>query len=286
MRIANRTKHNIINEDDYRLMLAEISDPVRPKYGMLYRIADSSLRKLVRYWCATSPVLSMYYTEDDLMQDIYVQLIKSCVTGFLKNDTDGGSDKSPEGFNKWMFSVAKNVKREVVRSLNRYGFHILPEQADDILNNIVDPEFFTENNMYEIRRVLSEAFDIVLGAGTKVYKSLAWLAQFIYVLKLDTTRIKSNDVIIKELSEKTMFEMRDIVIGFAEEVTWLHVTESRKRILDERLNEPYNDELRYGDVKFSAFFMAKGGKASVSDWVNRMDRMIRARLGSDAQGCM
>jgi hypothetical protein len=57
---------------------------------------------------------------------------------------------------------------------------------------------------------------------------------------------------------------------------------SYQRHLQEALDAPYDRQRCYGHVKYREFFMKKGGKATISDWVNRMNSMIKRVTAHEA----
>jgi len=38
------------------------------------------------------------------------------------------------------------------------------------------------------------------------------------------------------------------------------------------------DDILLGEVRYGEFFMSKGDKQTISDWVNRIDNMIKGRM--------
>ncbi len=158
-----------------------------------------------------------------------------------------------------------------------------------------------------VRELVRECFDIVIDSKIAVYKILTWLALSLVMLNLDETKIKSTDAVVEQLKNKTLFQMRDFIYAYDQKLTWLDLSEEQKKKIDNALNAPYNKkddestdsqsvekltELQssdgkgevgnrpqtWGDVKYGSFFMSKGGKASVSDWVNKINKTIKRRV--------
>lgn len=260
-------------DEEFDIMIAQIIDEEHPSFDMLYSIADKTLRPTVRYWCAISPALSGKDLEDDIMQDVFCRLIKTCSTHFLIRDDGAGSvNRDPDGFKSWMFKVAENIKKDVANNYRKHGFNTRYFE-DGEEKQLPDISFDDDGGDFR-RDKLAKAFEIVLESDAKVYKVLTWLAQSIFIIQYDITKIESNDVIIRAFADKTLFEMRDIVLRFAGAVNWLSVTPTQIRKLDCALNADVGENKLLGDVKYKEFFMKKGGKASISDWVNRMNSMI------------
>lgn len=167
-----------------------------------------------------------------------------------------------------------------------------------------------------VRELVRECFDIVLDSDISIYKTLSWLALSLVMINLNQTKIKSTEYIVEKLKNKTLFKMRDFIYDHDKKLTWLDLSEEQKQRIDNALNAPYTENklceddetdegddssdntctgkpvspkkpsgssgdkkpLVFGDVKFGSFFMKKGGKASVSDWVNKINKTIKRRV--------
>ena len=85
-------------------------------------------------------------------------------------------------------------------------------------------------------------------------------------------------MIIKEFQTKSLFDMWKIIIAFSKRVSWLTVTSAQRQRISTALCSPLKDDLLLGDVRYEEFFMSKGDKQTISDWVNRIDNMIKGRM--------
>ena len=65
-------------EEEFHKMLTELSEGNPDGYVTLYHIAEKTLKKTVYAWCSRSKTTRGY--EQDVMQEIYLRLIKKCVT--------------------------------------------------------------------------------------------------------------------------------------------------------------------------------------------------------------
>lgn len=218
------------------------------------------------------------------MQDIFCRLIKTCVTFFLKKDACGEFvNRDPDDFKSWMFKVAENIKRDTANSYRRHSFNVRGFEDGEI-DQLPDDSWDEEEILYRRER-LSKAFELVLNSDARVYKVLTWLAQSLFIIQYDITKIESNGEIIKVFSEKTLFEMQDIVFQFAHYVPWLTISQAQIDKIDRALNTAFRDNKLVGEIKYKDFFMKKGGKASISDWVNRMNCMIERLMKYEACNC-
>ena len=114
----------------------------------------------------------------------------------------------------------------------------------------------------------------MLNADVQVYKILTWVAQCLYMLEHNITKIAATTDMVECFSQKTLFEMRDMLFQWAEQIPWLHITQAQRDKIEAQLQVKSSDGKSYGEMCYSAFFMKKGGKATISDWVNRMNHLI------------
>ena len=267
---------------EFSVMVDELLYQEPVSYDMLCCIAEKTLWNSVVSWCRKEDCLRGRGYEEDLMQEIYLRLIKTTVDYFLlRNGVDGPVNNDPEGFEDWMFRVADNLKRDFVARIRNRDYKTT-DMEDPELENIPDVEY--DDGEEQIEK-LKKAFSIVLSSDVGIYKILTWLAQFVFILDEDITKIKSNDLILHAFRNKTLYEMFEMIMTASKRIPWIVVTEQqRKRIMD-ALKQPWKGGIVYGDVRFSEFFMKHNGtvsgKKSISDWMNRMNNMIRRETEAD-----
>lgn len=261
------------SNEEFNMMISELIDEKHSSYDLLCSIADRTLRPTVKHWCAMEPALSGRNFEDDIMQDIFCRLIKTCVTFFLKKDNCGKFvNRDPDDFKSWMFKVAENIKRDTANTLRRRNFNVRGFEDGEV-EQLPDCTEDEETILYRQEK-LARAFELVLNSDAKIYKVLTWLAQSLFIIQYDISKIESNHEIIKEFSEKSLFEMRDIIFQVAHYVPWLSISQSQIDKINCALNTVFRDNKPIGEMRYKDFFMKKGGKATISDWVNRMNNMI------------
>ncbi len=261
----------MFTKEEFQTMVKELLYTKPTSYDMLCKIAQTSIEPLMNYWCNTSSVLRGRQYEGDILGDIYIRLMKNTVTGFLLPDgVDGKVNMDPEGFNKWMFTVAVNVKRSWERKIGREdGKH---SEIDD---NITVPGPDETADGEECIQKLQAAFNRILDSGLSIYKVLSWVAQFVFILEKDITKIQSNDAIIAAFEEKTLGEMYEIIRSSAKKISWLRISDEQDRKIKAALNKAWDENRSYGEVQYKEFFMKKGGKKSLSDWTNRLNDKLR-----------
>ena len=137
---------------------------------------------------------------------------------------------------------------------------------------------------------LAQAVDIVLSADAGVHKVLTWLAQLIFILQHNITKIESNRLLIASFENKTLYEMYDMILLAARDIPWFAVTDKQNDRIMAALRKKRRGGCTYGETKYREFFMShngvKSGKKSISDWVNRMNTTIqRNTLGNAGENC-
>ena len=265
----------VFTDEEFYQMICEV-DCDNPKYDTLCKIADKVLKPTAIKWC-TGGSLRGRYTPEDLMHDIHVRLMITIVTGFLRNERSGGDiNNNPDGFNSWLFEVAHNlIFDKTKKTKSKQGKDVKYEAADKELHYL-DEDFDEEE---EIRQqALSKAFNIVLNSDRKVYITLTWIAQSLFVIQYDLKRPEATEKIIKEFQSKSLFDMWKIILAFSKQVPWLIVTPAQRQRISTALCSPMKDDILLGEVRYEEFFMSKGDKQTISDWVNRIDNMIKGRM--------
>lgn len=270
-----------ISRDEFNIMIEQLMDESNVKFDMLCSIADKILRSTVVHWCANDPSLCGKQLEDDIMQEIYIRLIKTCKSSFLlRNGVDGEINNVPDGFKSWLFKVALNIKRDYANAVRNRGFKErgFTDGEEETFAADSDSAEYTEERC----ELLKAAFEIVLNSDNKVYKVLTWIAQCLFVLEFDITKIQSNGMIIDRFSTKTLREMYMIVLDSSKRIPWIVISARQQSKIEAQLAKPWTDGRVYGQVRYDEFFMKKGGKATISDWVNRMNNLVKRVVRDEA----
>ncbi len=254
------------SEEAFDRVYHDVTDTDIPNFDFMLMLAEATLKNSVKRWCYEDSALRGGYA-DDVMQEILIRLIKHCVTGFFLRE--GKPNYDAAGFKSWMFTVAKNVKNDFAKKVRRQQF-IEVKELDD--NDCAATDGVLES--LELTEKLSGAFTRVIESDIGIYKVLTWVAQMLIIADKNVTKIQSNDILISRFSSLTLDAMLNIIIESAKEIPWLKLSEEHICRLRFRLDEKTADGSRLGDKTYSDFFMKKGPKATVSDWVNRINNYI------------
>ncbi len=267
------------SQEEFDIMVCQLlySEPVC--FDMLCHIADKTLRRAVHRWCRDDDCLCGRGYENDILQQTHLHLIKSAVGGFLLRDSEDGSvNYDPAGFKNWMFTVAKNVKRDFADRVRGRDYRTESLETSAAQNV---PAASPEETRERIE-TLKQALSLALSADASVYKVLTWLAQFVFMLDSDLTKIKSNERLVDLFQDKTLYEMYDMVMSASGRIPWLQITKEQNERLLTALGKPWDGNKVYGEVTYQTFFMKqngeKSGKKSISDWVNRINTFIKRKM--------
>ena len=267
------------SQEEFDRMTQEVLYTKPSCYDTLCEMAQRLLEPMVAGWCRKDPVLRGRGFEGDVLNDILLHLMKTVVHGFLlRDDIQGAYNNDPEGFERWMSLVAHNRQRDFADRIRRADFRTASEEA---LNEVgVCDETFEERNAHLCQ--LRKAFHIVMSADAGVYKVLTWLAQMIFIAEKDLAHHKANALIVTVFENKTLFEMYGMILAASRRVSWMTITPQQHQRVMDALHKPWDDNLTYGEVKYGAFFMKYrgevAGKKSVSDWIHRMNGVIRRHM--------
>ncbi len=267
--------------EEFNIMLDQLLYNQQVSFDMLIQIAEKTLRSSVNRWCALDEALAGKGYEDDILQEVYIRLIKTAVSSFfLRNGVDGPVNKDMDGFKNWMFKVAMNIKRDFANQVRKVSAHTY-QPDDDVVEKLLRISDILDDPATEREQLLSKAFSIVLDADVQVYKVLTWLAQSLYIVEQDVTKIQSNGLVVERFSQMSLFEMRDMLFAWAEKVSWIQITPEQSAKIEQALQVSDAEGCVYGNMCYSKFFMKKGGKATISDWVNRMNHLIKRETANE-----
>lgn len=261
----------MISNEEFQIMVDELLVQNPPSSEMLAYIAERHLRSWVRKWCAEDTVLSGRGFEDDIMQLIHLRLMKTVVSKFLlKEVTNGCINYDPKGFEGWLHTVGRNITRDYADAVRRRDF-----RSVEVYDNLTDSEYDKIETSEEKIEKLQEAFSIAVASNKRIYIVLTWMSEYIFMLSLDISKIKANDIVLAQFENTTLFEMNDMLMSAAKKIPWLNVTGEQRDMISGALNKSWDNDRVWGEVKFSEFLMKKGGKKAISDWMNRMNNYIK-----------
>ena len=123
---------------------------------------------------------------------------------------------------------------------------------------------------------LNRYFQFVLESSSEVHITITWLAVMIAIVRGGLNRSEATVYVTTIFSDATMDELMEFIEKCSSKILWLSMSDELLEKMKKKLDKTDSDGRRTGDKKYNEFYMKKGDRASVSDWVNRMnDRIIR-----------
>lgn len=263
----------------------EILIQTPPSYTTLLRLVYERLRPTVARFCRQDMRMEGDSHTDDVMQAVCVRLLQTVVPRyFLRAGTEAAGSTDADAFAAWIVTVAHNVQRDYAQAEYRRRVRELP-LAEEAENFLPDEDTRQDGEAEYAGELLCRAYAVVLQADAQVYKVLTWLAYSLFMIEADLSGKESKAAVCRAFSGKTLYEMRDILISASAKLPWLSLSKEQKARIDIQLEKPFDGQKTYGETTYSTFFMKKGGKATISDWVNRMNEQIRRVLANEASDC-
>jgi hypothetical protein len=259
-------------EKEFEQIIEELFDEKGARFDTMFESAQALLTASIARWCYADSLLKGKGYEDDIFSVSMDKIIKKCVTHFfLKNGPEGELNRDFEGFKNWMFTVAKNTKKdfarkEYIKVSSERGFY---EEEEDMISA---GDYETSPHIYDNLEI---SFRIVVNSDSSVYKILTWLAQSVILVTFDVSNSESKALVVKNFENLSLFKMRNVIFKASERVPWMRFSEAQIKKINTALKKEYGDGRVLGQVTYGEFFMKKGGAATVSDWVNRMNNLIK-----------
>lgn len=266
-------------QEEFDGIVREMTVEKPARYDTLCAVAARLLEKKLARTVATTPALARSTTAEDLLSEVYIRLIKCTIPSFLyRGDT---LNNDPEGFTRWVYTVAGNICRDKCRAAAARQTLSLDTDPDDedapylqIADADAEAAFLPDDSTDRLRA----AFERVLDMDVQVYKIITWTAQAVMILSADVTKIQSNEMLVRIYAGMTLFEMWAAVTAASARIPWLKISADADSRLRKMLATPFSKDVRYGDMVYADFFMKKGAKASISDWVNRINAGLKEKL--------
>lgn len=266
-------------QEEFDLIVRELTVEKPARYDALCAFAERLLLRKLERKVASTPALARCCTAEDLLSEVYIRLIKCTIPNFLyRGDT---LNNDPEGFARWVYTVAGNICRDKCRSSaarQTVALDADPDDEDAPYLQIADPDAELPFEPDESTDMLRAAFERVLDMDVQVYKIITWVAQAVLILSADVTKIQSNELLISAYAQMTLAEMWASVTAASARIPWLKISMDADARLRKILATPFSKDVRYGDMVYADFFMKKGAKASISDWVNRINAGLKEKL--------
>ena len=248
-----------IKEEDVRNIAAELTGSESFVVSPLYEVMRKTSFPAICAKCRSTACLRDRAVEEDIFQDVYIRV---WTHAFRILFTDEGLNADPVVFARWLATVTKNRINDYIRRASGQ------DARTEVRRRGADGQ--DEDPFLRVDRVM--------GKGSSLHIDLAWLAYMLLVLTEGAERGKASGLVALRYGDLTLREMYQAVVWDAHTVSWMRISSAALEQMRSRLLEKDEKGVMYGRAVFSSFFMKKGGAASVSDWVNRVNGRIRKIL--------
>ena len=231
---------------------------------------------------------------EDLKQEIELKILKNIQIGYFCNDKSGADNLQPENFCRWMYTIARHTLCDyykVTDKRNQMEIDVVFNDVDCFGGRDLNKENFSSSFSHieqqcfltDETELFFKMYDEVVRMKAPTYKVLSWMIYGLYIIVLGK---KAASFVEDHCESMELFDILDhfikMMIVYTEALSENHIVHDKKilieewyNILNERLIEEEYEGQAIGNCVYSTFFMKKGGKASVSDWVNRINAKLK-----------
>lgn len=235
------------------------------------------------------------HDREDLKQEIELKIFKSIEFGYFGNGKNGADNLQPENFCRWMYTIARNTLCDyykITEKRNQMEIDLIFNNDDDCFEGVNLKPGSYKSGICDIEQecfltdeteLFFESYNEVVHMNAPTYKVLSWMIYGLYIIILEK---KAASFVEENCESMELFEILDhfmrMMTVYTDALSENHIVHEKKELIEEwynllykRLSDEEYDGLAVGNCVYNTFFMKKGGKASVSDWVNRINAKLR-----------
>lgn len=277
------------SDEEFELMVKELLFTKPASFDTLLKIVEKTLKGWIRAKCSRSEILKKKDYDGEIYNDVCTKLVKNTVIDFLLKTAEPGQiNRDPEGFGSWMFTVAKNVIIDTERRVARNtGRTVSLEEVDKGITDGTDTagRILPFDISEKTEAIFARALEILLSSERQPYIIMTWLAMCDFIIKCNISRSESNHMIVKRFLNKKLFDIFDYLFNRSFFIRWFDLPEHSKDKLFNKLNEKADEKLyegkKLGDLTYGELFGKKDPLAMISDWENRMNKLIIKVMKND-----
>ena len=258
--------------EEYRIMIFELTEKEPMSFDMMCQIAQRTMMPLIKKWCKTSEDLRNRQLEDDIMQEIHVRLIKTCVTRFLRRKDKDKINDNPDEFFAWMITVGKNILRDTANEQRRHDFR------NTVLRDTIPTKDEFKNIENDSEERFAEAFHIALGAPRRPHIVLTWVMQSALEIYYDVNKITATQIIADSVGDMTLSALWEKAQDLLRDFPLLRITQEELDGFGSKLDAVNNENVKVGDTVYRDYYGNRGGKAAISDWIYRMNQWLSTQI--------
>lgn len=263
-------------------MISEIGAGGEAKYDSMFSIAELFVKPFINRTVRKYPPLASGEYNEDIYHDVLLALIKTSVDKFLYKD--GALNNDPEGYMKWIFTVAKHTVLNYAKKNYRISLVEAPLYNDEgkpvEIEDERDP--FTSVTALE---TLNECFVAAMNSGASAHILIVWLLRTVIISGVSPDcsspgadiEERAVDVLVENYSDKTLNGIYAVLLYCSRKLSWMDLDGIYGEQISEMLESPCGG-VSTGEKTLSDFYMKKGASQSVSAWVSRINGRILSAL--------
>lgn len=277
-----------LTKEEYYDIVNKVLEGDPQGYELLIKRARMNLLRLIQITCSRAGHPSV---ADDAMQETTIKIYTYFVTHYVYVGDSDEINPDYRGLSAWMKAIALNATKDEIAKQNRYyviidwdycGADESEEEEGsgktDIPSTEPGPETRVINRIVNVED-LRKSVDTVLSSRNAVYKVLTWLGHRLLVYKHGYSNIEANRVTVERFRDMTFFEIYDFIMNESRDIEWLVFTSEQKKKISNALCKEV-DGRAMGNHTLSEMFMAKGEEETISDWRNRLDKLLKGNVGT------
>lgn len=264
-----------ITEQDVRAIAAELTGKAASGDSALYAVLRKTSYLTIARACRESECLRGRGLEEDILHDVCVRVWTGAYRVLF---TDGGVNADPKAFGGWLSAVTANRIRDYVRRGVTVRRNSVLPAADETARDVLERTPARPEADGEKEALINLAVNYVLRLSQSVHIALAWLAHTAVLLTEESEWHRASRTVAARYAECTLQFVFEDAAGGLGLISWFSLQPETVRHMRSVLAERAEHGASVGEMTFGSFFMKKGGEASVSDWVNRVNGRARRLL--------
>lgn len=157
---------------------------------------------------------------------------------------------------------------------DRDAYHGMYASASQLGDAVIEDAFASVEWEDDLNERLKRCLDAILRSKIATHKTVTWIAYQVLVNLHGNTRKDTTRWMAAKLGDKTLEEIFAMAYRYADRFVWLRLEDYQLSVVHEMFDAVTEDGRRVGELKYCECFMRKGGRASISDWLNRFNAVM------------
>ena len=121
---------------------------------------------------------------------------------------------------------------------------------------------------------LIDSFRFVMKSRREIYVKLTWISCAVIMIASGDTRKNVTQYMEDVFSTFTLSQMYTVTERASQKIVWLSMEPQDWLRLELELSEHHTNGKPFAQCVYSDFYMNKGGKASISNWISNINKAL------------